>query len=43
MFPKEKRKMKRSPVAWIPIMILAISMIAIIFAIGRNGPIKLKK
>jgi hypothetical protein len=43
MLPQEKRKMKRSPVAWIPIAILVVGIIAGVFVIGRNGPIKLKK
>lgn len=43
MFTQDKRKMKRSPVAWIPLAIIAAGIIAGVFMIGRNGPIKLKK
>jgi len=42
MFPQEKKTMKRSPVAWIPITIIAVSMVAIIVMISRNGQMKLK-
>jgi hypothetical protein len=45
MFPQEKKTMKRSPVAWIPIVIIAVGMIAGVSMIllDRNGPMKLKR
>ena len=42
MFPQEERKMKRSPIAWIPIAILAAGIIVGIFTIIRERPMKLK-
>ena len=45
MFPQENKTVKRSPIMWVPITIIAAGIIATIFMIllDRKSPMKLKR